>query len=266
MHERRIMDLKKVRIYIEENDRIRRPDVEQSVSDVLAIYPDFVLARVSDDQLAAIMAQDIKVEIQGPPMIRLRTVEFDPTKGSPKPPESLRVSPDTIKKGAGYWIVQLIGPVKAEWGDDIRALGGVLQDYVPDNAFLVRMTKHIKEKVEKLTFVTWVGFYEPIYKVSLLLMGRKGKAGPEEFRNLSFTGLPPDHSEISDMRVLVHDASDLDKVSREVRRLGGSIIAAVKDTLRISLHISCLGEIAGMGEVKWIEPNEAPEVHSNVAA
>lgn len=73
-----------------------------------------------------------------------------------------------------YWIVQFVGPAKEEWIEAVQKMGGSIGDYVPENAFLVRMTPTIKDQVSKLDFVNWVGPYQPTYKISPLLMGVRG--------------------------------------------------------------------------------------------
>jgi subtilisin family serine protease len=47
----------------------------------------------------------------------------------------------------------------------LEDIGVKVMDYVPYHAFLARMTPAIMEETERLPFIGWVGFYEPMYRV-----------------------------------------------------------------------------------------------------
>jgi hypothetical protein len=181
--------MKRALIYVDEGDTEKRRKIEKSVSNVLATYPDYVLVEADEDQISSLESQGIRVEEQeGARMIKLRAVEFDTSEEAPSPPSIRGLSAAEIsRESKNYWIVQSIGPLKAEWGEKIRDLGGKVHNYIPDNAFLVEMSSQTKEKIEKLPFVNWVGLYEPSYKVSPLLMGRKKKASLSELGTLSIS-------------------------------------------------------------------------------
>ncbi len=262
------MSMKRAIVYVDEGDEEKIRKVGESVSNVLATYPHSVLAEVDEDQIDSLKEQGIKFEIQEKPhMIRLRTVEFDTSEKPPSPPSILRLSDDEIKEQKkNYWIVQFIGPVKPEWGDKIRDLGGKLHNYIPENAFLVEMSLEAKEKVEKLSFVNWVGLYEPAYKVSPLLMGRKKKAAPNELGTLSLSTEAFKPAPEGNMNVMVHDPADMEKISQEIEKIGGKVVVAGKDVIRASLDPLEVGKLAKMVEVKWVEPYALPKLFNDVAA
>lgn len=43
----------------------------------------------------------------------------------------------------------------------------------------------VKNAVERLSYVRWVGKYEPVYKISPLLMGIRGRVGPPQLSGLA---------------------------------------------------------------------------------
>lgn len=262
------MNLKRALIYVDEVDERKRRKVENSVSNVLATYPDYMLVEADEDQINSLESQELRVEEQeGARMIKLRAVEFDTSEETPSPLPALSLSAAEIsRENENYWIVQFVGPLTAEWGEKIRALGGKLHNYIPENAFLVDMTSQTKEKVEKLPFVNWVGLYEPSYKVSPLLMGRKKKASPSEFRTLSLSTEMFKPSPEGNINVILHNSSELRNVSREIENMGGAIIATGKDRIRASLDLSEVDKIAKIAAVKWIEPHAVPKLCNDIAA
>ncbi len=90
---------------------------------------------------------------------------FVPSRGELSLPNTLFVSkyPVGIR---GYYIVQFSGPVEQAWKDAVTSLGAELLDYQPDFAFKVRMKATQFAKIRALPFVSYVGIYQPAYKLS----------------------------------------------------------------------------------------------------
>ncbi len=262
------MNGKRVTIYVDESDQAARQQVEAGVSKVLASYPNSVLAEVDEQQLEALRREGFSVEVQeGAQMIRLRAVEFDTSEAEPATPATLSLSAaERAERRREHWIVQFVGPAKAEWGEEIRSLGGKMGDYIPENAFLVEMSQQIADDVRDLPFVSWVGLYEPAYKVSPLLMGRRDRASAGELGTLSISPESFEPTPLGNVNVHVHDPSDLGKVSEEIERLGGTVVTTAKDRIRASLDLAQADKVAKLAEVKWIEPYSLPVLDNDVAA
>lgn len=65
-----------------------------------------------------------------------------------------------------YYIVQFKGSVKDEWKNEITSFGAeITNSYIPNYAFITKMNGPTKEKVEELSFVNWVGIYQPAFKI-----------------------------------------------------------------------------------------------------
>ncbi|MGZ4846273.1 MAG: S8 family serine peptidase [Halobacteriota archaeon] len=262
------MVLKKAMIRVDEADQQKRSEVDKNVSKILASYPTSILAEVSDEQIDALKRQNIGLDVQeGANMIRLRAVEFDTSQRAPPVPARFSIRAEDVSDGKrNYWIVQFVGPVKQEWGKEITSLGGELHGYVPENAFLVNMDGQTKEKVEQLPFVNWVGLYEPAYKISPLLVGKKGKIAPKDFAMAEIKEEPFKPVPDGNVTVLLHDAGARDKVSRTIKELGGSVINTGPDMIRASIDPSKIDQLAKIPEVKWIEPRRRPKPVNDVAA
>ena len=261
------MRSKRAIIYLEKVDPEKKRKVKERVSKVLATYPNSILAEIEENQIDSLKKLGIQLEVQEGARIKLRAVEFDPSKEIPSPPSALRLAPEEIKKEEkNYWIVQFIGPLKEEWREKVKALGARLHTYIPENSILVYMTPATKEKVEKLPFVNWVGLYEPAFKISPLLMGRKKSLSPHELATLSIATKDFVPKPEGNINIVLHDSGDLKRISKEIEKLGGTVVATGKDMLRTSLDLTKVDQVAKMVEVKWIEPYLLPELWNDVAS
>lgn len=262
------MEMKKVTVFVDETDSKKIDKVKNIVSKVLATYPAFLLAEADSGQISSLKNQGFDIELQeNSQMIRLRAVEFDTSKKAPQVPQNLSLrSVDLDAVDKNYWILQFVGPIKDEWKSEITQSGGELQNYIPENAFLVKMDIETKEKVQKLDFVNWIGLYEPAYKVNPLLMGIKERATSNELINRSIDVKTFKPAPEGNVNILLHDGGDLTKISKEIESSGGLIITASDNVIRASLDLSEIDKLACMVEIKWIEPYVKPVLHNDVAA
>lgn len=69
---------------------------------------------------------------------------------------------------AGVYVLQLSGPVRAEWTSELQSLGWRLSRYVPNNGYLAVGTPELAAKTRALGYVQWLDFYQPYQKAALL--------------------------------------------------------------------------------------------------
>ena len=174
-------------------------------------------------------------------LIRLQFATFDPLVDEPELPQSLRLT-GYADGESGPYVVQFQGPVQTEWKDALREAGVQIDSYVPDYAFIVRMDEETRDQLQSLSFVRWVGMYQPAYKVS-----------PNVAANP--TGL---------YRVHAASWADLDAVR-------GSLVAldtGVGDrgsSLVIHARPDQIAQIAQLPDVLWIEAFHFFEIHNDKA-
>ena len=102
--------------------------------------------------------------------LHLEAGTFDPLRDAAPVPFDLW-SPD-----AGiYRIVQFKGPVQEAWKDAVAGKGAVLFGYLPNYAFIVRMSPEQERAVKQLPFVRWTGAYHPGYKLHPALDSERGE-------------------------------------------------------------------------------------------
>jgi hypothetical protein len=126
----------------------------------------FALLAVALACSSAVAAPPAEGGVESPPSaIRLRFATFDPLQGEPALPQAVRATA-LDDRAAGPYLVQFSGPVLPGWKEAVAAAGGQIDDYVPDNAFIVRLDARALASVKNLDFVRWVGIYRPAYKLS----------------------------------------------------------------------------------------------------
>jgi hypothetical protein len=152
----------------------------------------------------------------GAQQIQLRTHQFDPLEGEPwMPPELQAQEPQPGEEG--YYLVQLTGPVYEHQKSAIASNGAELWDYIPQYAFIVRMTPEAAQAVRSLEFVRWVGLYHPAYKLDPAI-------GTHTFRT---------PARINDPWLLivamVHRSQDAEAAAAEIAALGTEVLDVVPD-------------------------------------
>ena len=84
---------------------------------------------------------------------------FDPVAQPPKIPKELMASDGNL------WIVQCQQTVDQSVRDQLTRAGATLLRYVPDDAYIVRLTPETVETVRELESVRWIGPYHPAYRL-----------------------------------------------------------------------------------------------------
>jgi len=74
--------------------------------------------------------------------------------------------PSGLQGETGYYIIQFTGPVYSDMKQSLIYHGARILEYLPFNAFIVRMQPEKKQVIETLPWIRWIGNYEPAYKIS----------------------------------------------------------------------------------------------------
>lgn len=182
----------------------------------------------------------------GDPCVRLKYATFDPLIAEPAIPSDLRASPAPGEPA--YHIVQFQGPVEPSWRDELGSLGAEILDYLPDFAYVVRMTPEVADQVRGLEHVRWIGLYHPAYCISreLAQSAASEKVAVQFFRGASRASAEAD-----------------------IRALGGAIVAvssgASGDYLEARVSPLILQRIARHRGISWIERRLERKLCNDVA-
>ncbi|UCE73775.1 MAG: S8 family serine peptidase [Methanomassiliicoccales archaeon] len=170
--------------------------------------------------------------------ILIKADVFDPLFEEPEIPSELK-----IYESQEYYLVQLISPLNQEWYDTLQVIDGTIYSYIPNNAFLVKMSEDVKKVVEDMPYVRWVGLYHPAYKID--------------------QGLMENSSRIEVNVVVFRDDGSRENiigVTNEIKALGGKIIHDGKDNYIIVAEINAemIDELAFIPDVAWIDESSSP--------
>jgi len=195
-------------------------------------YALYIIFLLSISSLSAPASQDI----------RLTTHRFDPIIGEPQLSFTLLAGmPESGRQG--YYIVQLSGPVTASDRYAVENKGVILLDYIPDNAFIARMTHEQSEELLDENSVRWIGRYHPAYKIDPTI-------GTHEFRDPA-----RDNDPLLTLVVRVHDLEDPETVAEQIEQIGGEIMdIATGINPRVVTHIApdVVDDVARLEHVYYI--------------
>lgn len=167
--------------------------------------------------------------------------KFNPAVSVPELPAELRSNSD-------YYLVHLRGPVYEEMKAQVESYGARIIQYIPWNAFIVKMNAGALDQVKALPFVNWIGNYEPAYKLSTLWK---------------------DNPQINEMSVILFYDEDIYEVRNQLVNLGAEILeVSVTEFYKIikaRLDPNRLSAVAQIPAVYHVEPYIQPVLCNNDA-
>jgi serine protease AprX len=206
----------------------------------LLIYPALGNEPASDP----VWARKRQTVVDSPVFVHLSAVgTFDPLRVNPDIPDRLTYTPLKVSESSIY-IVQFVGPVKPEWRQAIVDAGGQLGDYLPDYAFLAYLDVKARAAVEALSFVRWIGPYQPAYKLA-----------PDV--------VDTDYEDTRSYRVLLAPWADEDSIRATLNSLTEQIrpfdqgFSAVLDSDGVI-------QVAHLPDVIWVEPYHLQRLYNDV--
>ena len=165
----------------------------------------------------------------------------------------------------GYYFVQFTGPITRAMKAQVTETGGEILDYVPNNAFLVRMDLESRVRVKALAVVQWVGLFQPAYRLSTALVAEMREAPVYD----EFPAPPGPAAAAPDaqLTVLAFRGADLARLKADVAAVGGEVLDSAEgkydSKLAVTLPAQRLSELARLGGVKWIEPRTLNKLHND---
>lgn len=204
--------------------------LELANADVLEEYGAFALVKAKRSSLKGFDVMDTPYRLD---TVELQRATIDHREGEPALPKGLSIDMD----GYGdhnHYIVQFYGPIKEEWKYEIEAMGGFIDDYLPNNAFIVGMDLDTKEKVASYEKVQWIGMYHPIYKVQPRLDPLVGSI---------------------DVYAIIFDDVDLERTLKDIGDFADIDFVDLTTHIKVGITLSTddLPRLARIDGVKWIE-------------
>ncbi|HKG23045.1 MAG TPA: S8 family serine peptidase, partial [Blastocatellia bacterium] len=231
------------KIIVHANEEELRDSVLADGGTVIEEYGGFSLMSASSETADSVALRSMSGSAVRDDMnlIQLRAATFDTTEGEPR---SLRLADDSIASDEELYLVQMIGPAKQEWLDDLQSSAEIIT-YIPNNAYLVRAASGSLDRLSgSKGFVQWTGRYKPAYKIAPEL-----ELGSD--------------AEVS-LTVQLAAGAQADQTVREIAaRAESGLVEDVSDVsnfrnVRVKIASNRIADLARLSDVVWVEPYEEP--------
>ncbi|MCL6451913.1 MAG: S8 family serine peptidase [Acetobacteraceae bacterium] len=201
-------------------------------------YGGFVLVFTNPAGLRTLEGAGLQVQpLEDRTTVYLDAGKFDTARGEPSIPAELKAA------NTDWYLVQFIGPVKAEWRDRLASWGEIAA-YFTNYTYLVRLTPAARSQVAAWDRVQWIGPYHPFYRIDPRLRGAAGT------QTLHVGFLP---------------GADHQALGRAMGNLGFAVEKVYANRALVKGTPGLINALARMEGVEWIEPFVAPELMNNVA-
>lgn len=188
------------------------------------------------------------------PQLKLKLAKFDPLLAAPQLPAKLRLE---SASQAGYFIVQFNQPTSPAVLAKLRATGARPLQYLPDQAYLMRLSPGQTSAVRSLPEVRWVGPIQPGWKIAPDL-GSRSFSDPQR-RDAGLLVVTAD----------LFEGEEIQQVAAEISSLGVEIIQTSRfgETRRLKLRATRpqVEQIAALAAVAWIEEVGEITLRNNTA-
>lgn len=244
---------------------LRTPDdirvVREAGCEVLAEYPDSVLARCTDEQHDTLQQANLEmaelpqapVQISGASFFFADALEANDV--APVATDPNRVS---------YYLVQLVGPAKGSWLQRVRELGGSIQGDLPGFTLLVGILPARLAELEQEPWAESVTPYRPAMKTSYRLRPGVGRElDVAHLAAVELTSEQPDARE--QVEITVFDNESTAPIAALVRQTGGVVIGENARKVIATVPTTSIAELANEQGVQAILPYAFPEFHNDQA-
>ncbi|HWP43026.1 MAG TPA: S8 family serine peptidase [Blastocatellia bacterium] len=235
----------KVMVY--KRDQALRDSILARGGSVIAEYESFSLLSMPSQDFQSMRLESPSATVRDDMnVILLRAGAFDTTQGEPQ--FANLVADEPAASAHRLYLVQMVGPVKQEWLDEIASRAEIVT-YIPNNAYLVRADDSAMQQIEGLKspsgFVQWTGAYKPVYKLS-----------PE-------IALDSESDVFVTVQMLSSERgqADIQSLASYASEPPSGVLSHLNYTnVRMKVRASSLAEIARRDDVIWIEPVLTPEL------
>lgn len=151
-------------------------------------------------------------------------------------------------------VIQLSGPVREQWKEQLEDLGATLGDYIPDYAFLAKLAREEQRaEIERLSFVKKVIPYHPQAKLAPQLRSTLGKTKAVEVAVIGFD------QQVDMLRTVSRLADEADIKEIESPKIAPHISI-------VTMNEDAIGQVIESEDVIAIVPVPENELHNDIAA
>lgn len=186
-------------------------------------------------------------------MIRLKVAKFS-TDFEPPSFASLGLERMQVKGDYDYYVVQFNDLARESYKQEIKNLGGEIFDYIPDNAFIVKLSNKSFENLKERKFIKFIQIWQPAYRIAPNLIYEKQEP------------LKGDLPGRVNLLVAVFSGEDVESFHSKLKSIPDVTILAGPMPVRISVPAEKANDIAkflaNQVEVYWVERDYPVELHN----
>lgn len=221
--------------------------------------------------LVALMLQ-LAAPLAAQEPVQWRNYTINPDGSSDELSANLR-SIDLAPAETDYYFVQFKGPITEEAKARVEKAGAELLTFTRPSTFIARIAPGQSEAIAALPGISWVGIYQPAFKISQDLARRSIQPRSEDVKPRIDPVHPefqlPDQAQIDQigLTVQVFLGEDLGKITEAIEKTGGTVLSsnrgALDQQLRITIALENLSELARINGVLWIEQTPVFKLDNN---
>ncbi|TET60264.1 MAG: T9SS type A sorting domain-containing protein [Candidatus Stahlbacteria bacterium] len=167
-------------------------------------------------------------------------IVFDTRNGEPDLPDNLSID---RYYGAGYYMIQLKGPIYQTWTEDLKSSGIEIFAYIPHYAFLIFANDEQVRDIKTKSFVNWVGLFQPAYKLQKDLFNARG---------------------VGRVTIQLFPNEDISNIAAQILEMGFDINEIIDHTLcktiDVFIDLERVSDIANIPGVLWIQSWSEPSL------
>jgi serine protease AprX len=163
---------------------------------VIEKYESFLLVDVTPEELTTLHSSYLVEDISDQYKINIGLKEIDTTKpriterGLTKPhPAYSSAEEKGVGTGKHHFLIQFIGPIKKQWLNNVKKLGGELRAPYADFAYVVRATAKTITSIAELPFVQWTGHLPYEARIETMLQAKTKGTAARDLKQLPRTRL-----------------------------------------------------------------------------
>ncbi|MCO5192350.1 MAG: S8 family serine peptidase [Anaerolineae bacterium] len=236
--------------------------VEAAGCSIDAEYPDSLLIRCDDDQLAVLEASGLELtplpsaEIQAPAALFAMESALSADALQPHIPAD--------PHRAAYYVVQLSGPPLETWLEAIRGHGGTIHKSLPGFGLLVSLLPDDVPGVRSLSWVEAVTPYRPTMKVSHHLRpGVERTLSADELAVLNIAD--DDENRQEQVQITVFPAESTTELAAVIRQMGGVVFEQTAHKVVALISPAMIVSLAQREGIEAILPFKFPTFNNDQA-
>lgn len=192
-------------------------------------------------------------------MLHMQLKSFDPLISIP---EQTLFSGVAVKQSARnerhYYILQFKGPILQKDQNMLSESGISVFDYIPNNAFIVRMSEKIARHIQNNQRVRWIGDYAPQFRVA-----------PDVIEQVSTTSPKQSFEKTLNLRVTFFPGEPLSDIVTELSKLGTIVnqyVTQFRTSIQLKIVSAKVPDLCRMQGIQWISKMPNWQLMNNVAS